>query len=163
MFHPEMNPDQVLTRLMQDSIETIEKLEDAGYPVNSIPPHSSSVYLISKGDDKSFVGLGKSEIEVLSSVDPDLWAPRSLYKLDCDSDNHHYPIGSFIGFVGSSEGSPDTPLFFGILISPSGAEAKGMYIHLNTRSEIHDLWKHPFTLAPHLQANYIASDSKIVH
>lgn len=163
MFHPEMNPDQVLARLMQDSIETIQKLEEAGYPVNAIPPHSSSVYLISKDEDTTFVGLGKSDIEVLTSIDRNLWAPRALFKLDCESDEHHYPMGSFIGFVGSSEGAPEIPLFFGVLISPSGAEAKGMYVELGNKTEIHNMWKHPYSLAPHLQANYISMDSTVLH
>ncbi len=163
MFHPEMNPEQVLLRLMKDSIETVENLESAGYPTNAIPPHSSSVYLLSREEDVAYVGLGKSEIEVLTKIDKDLWVPRALFKLDCESDDQHYPIGTFIGFIGSAESVPERLLFFGVLISPSGDDAKGMYIDLQEKDEVYDLWKHPFALAPHLQATYVSTDNSTIH
>ena len=163
MFHPEMNPEKVLTRLMEDSIETIRNLKDAGYPLNYIPPHASSVYLISKDSDATYVGIGKSDIEVLTSVERSEWAPRALYRLDCESDEHHYPLGTFIGFVGSSEGAPHIPLFFGVLISPLGDEAEGMFVEMDKTEYIQKIWKHPFSLAPYLQTNYIPLDDSVVH
>lgn len=158
-----MNPEKVLKRLMEDSIETIRNLKDAGYPLNYIPPHASSVYLISKDSDATYVGIGKSDIKVLTRVDKSEWAPLALHRLDFESDDHHYPLGAFIGFVGSSEGAPHTPLFFGILISPSGDEAEGMFVEMDKTAYIHKMWEHPFSLAPHLQTHYIPLDDSVVH
>lgn len=163
MFHPEVKPESILLKLMDDSISTIANLEDAGYPLNEIPPHMSSVFLITKENDESYVGMGKSDIEVLTNLDRDMWASRALFRLDCESDDYHHPLGTFIGFVGTSQGAPDLLLFFGILISPSGTEAEGMYVELRDTSEIHKLWKHPFELAPHLQTYYIPMDKTLVH
>ena len=44
MFHNDIHPRNILEALMSDSMQTLERLLDAGFPLNAVPPHHTSVY-----------------------------------------------------------------------------------------------------------------------
>lgn len=148
---------------MEDSIETLYRLQDAEYPLDSIPPHYMGVFLITDPDNPDYAGLGKSHPQTLTEVDPDLWAPSALFSLDCEASNTQHPIGTFIGLVGWRDHEPDNPLFLGVLISPTGVEAEGMYIDLQDVSEFQMLWDSPFDVIPYLECTYRPLDRNLSH
>lgn len=148
---------------MEDSIETLYRLQEAEYPLDAIPPHYMGVFLITDPDNPDYAGLGKSNPQMLTEVDPDLWTSSALFSLDCEASDTQHPIGTFIGLVGSRDPDPDTPLFLGILISPTGVEAEGMYIDLRDLSKFHTLWEPPFDAIPYLEHTYQPLDRNISH
>jgi hypothetical protein len=160
MFHPAIDPNTILKALMEDAIVTLERLLENGFPLNSVPPHHTSIY-ISTGADPQ--GVMKEDIHVLTYEDPLAWAPMMLSRLDEGRTDTRHALGSFLGFVGSAEKLPDEQLFFGILISPTGEDCVGMYMNLEDTSEIHTMWRHPYDLAPHLESFFIPSNSMLVH
>lgn len=163
MFHPKLNPSDVLRRLMEESVEILENLQSANYPLESVPPHYASVFLLTDEGNPAYAALGKTEITLLADVPEPLWTQSMLFKLDCESSATHHPIGVFHGFIGAAECAPTENLFFGMLISPTGSAIEGMYLDLSDLSEILPLWKHPYEFAPHLDARYEKVDPSCAH
>ena len=161
MFHEDIHPRNILKALMVDSMQTLERLLDVGFPLDAVPPHHTSVYA-SLVDSE--VEVCREGMHVLTHEDKDTWTPLMLFRLDTGRNDERYPLGSFLGFVGSSENSKDAK-FFGILMSPTGDQAMGMYTNIAEEGEREfiDLWDHPYDLAPHLNQRYTPSDEGIIH
>ena len=86
-----------------------------------------------------------------------------LSRLDEGGSSEKHPLGAFLGFLGYRESEPSNQLFFGILISPTGDDAVGMYADLKKLEDIKPLWTHPFEIAPHLNQLYSPNDDSTVH
>ena len=156
MFNDDIEPLGILQYLMEGSKQTLRNLLESGFPPESVPPHHFSVYAseISLGNSSDIV-VTKEDLAVLTHEDKEVWAPIMLFKLDSKASPEKLPLGAFLGFVGSSENDPNLPLFIGVLLSPTGREAVGMYSEISSLTgSFCELWKHPFELIPHLNQPY---------
>ena len=156
MFNEGVDPLDILQYLMESSEQTLKNLLESGFPLESVPPHHFSVYAseIELGGT-SDIAVTKEDLAVLTHEDKEVWAPLMLFKLDSKASPQKLPLGAFLGFIGSSESDPLLPLFIGVLLSPTGREAVGMYAEISSLTgRFCELWEHPFELIPHLDQPY---------
>lgn len=160
MFHREVDIPEILHTLMENSIETMRNLKDAGYPLDAIPPHHTSVYV---SWDEETGGVYREGLNVLTYENPDVWTPLVLHRLNSAQTDTKHSLGAFIGFVGNAIEAPDEKVLVGILISPTGEEAEGVYVTLEAFDDIQPLWDHPFDIAPNLHHIYRPDDTDTIH
>ena len=154
MFHKNLKPEDVLKRMMSDAADTLERLDSAEYPLDSIPPHHIGVFLVLDPDDKDYIALGKSNPRVLTHVEPDLWGPTMLFHLESETSAVQHAIGTFLGVVGKNDDAPEDPIIIGVLVSPTGEESVGAYVSLDAIDKPKKLWKEPKELLPQLNFTY---------
>lgn len=167
MFPIEFDIEEVLIRLVDDSIDTIRKMSEAGFPVRVVPPHYACIYLIRNEDSREAEGVVKTDVKGLSSFDPETWTTHMLSQLEHEIDDKE-AFGIFHGFIGAKETNPDMPIFIGMIISPTGEEVKGVYVCMEDDGfdgeyTISDLWADPFILAPYLDKRFCIPLRTVVH
>ncbi len=92
-----------------------------------------------------------------------MWAPLMLSRLDEGGNGEKHPLGSFLGFLGYRESAPHTQLFFGVLLSPTGDDAVGMFTEIQNLEDFRPLWVHPFEIAPYLNQLYVPGGASVIH
>lgn len=170
MFHPELKATDVLAYAMQDSTETLRRMEAGGFPVSASPPHSMSVMLITDSKNPDYVALGRSDPQVLSDIPMSEWAMRSLFELDTWNTNGRHPIGAFYGLImcqdedePNREDLPQGDIFVGILQSPTGEEVVAAYAHIEDLDDVKPLWTDPRELLEFLNTHYTPADPSVTH
>ena len=160
MFHHTIDTDEIVRVLMEDTAEAITRLATSGFPLDAIPPHYTNVYFSTSVGAE---GVFRGSIQSLTDEKPNMWAPLMLSRLDEESSEDSQPLGSFLGFLGCRESEPHDLLLFGVLLSPTGSDAVGMYTKINSLKSIQPLWVHPFEIAPYLNQLYIHGDPSVIH
>jgi hypothetical protein len=165
MFHPELNPEDVLTYVFSDMKGVLQDMRKVGADLQNTPSHCAGVYLLLSNDDPDQVGLCRGEPNLLDAYAKSEWANFGLYYLHQGKSHIRIPIGVFIGFIKhidiTNKNSLDS--FVGVLISPTGTEAVSCFSTLKDLDLTRKLKSHAFDQFPSLLPTFILAENVSAH